>query len=123
MEATIVAEVRKGMITRLRPLGCKGCGKTARKTGSSNSASKAALKKVLREALARVRDGGYPVVKLPVPIVSAREIGIPIGPIIIIIGGPTGIDFCIVITDDDGFTCVYCLFTPMPLCVGPVILN
>ncbi len=122
VEVTVVAELRHGTITKIRPLGCRGCTEKSTEARKSGQRTKVAPKKLLREALSRIRELGLPVVKVPVPIAGA-DLEIPIGPIIIIIGPPFGIDFCISYTDDDGFYCLACLFTPTPICVGPVVLN
>ena len=115
-DATIVAEIHKGMITRLAPIGCKGCsegkGAAARKGG-------AASKKKLRAALTRVRELGLSGVKLPIPVRKAPDLGIQIGPIIIY-GDP--FDICIVVEEPNGDTCVVCLFGP-GICVGKVIVQ
>jgi hypothetical protein len=108
-EATIVAEVRKGMITKLRPLACKGCVEGMSKAGTNRRTANAATKKVLREALVRVRKLRQPVTKLPLPLRSVQSLNISIGPIIVVIG--PGIDICIRIDYEDS-SCVYCLFSP-----------
>lgn len=115
-EATVVAELRKGMITKLTPIGCKGCsevkGRAARKSGPT-------VKKALRAALTRVRELGLSGVKLPIPIRSVSALDIQIGPIIIY-GDP--FDICIVVDSPDGWTCVECLFGP-GICIGPVVFD
>ena len=40
IEATLVAEIRKGVITKLKPVGCKGC---AANKGAAGSAAETAL--------------------------------------------------------------------------------
>jgi hypothetical protein len=122
VEVTVVAELRHGAITKIRPLGCKGCTEKSTEARKGGQRTKVASKKLLRETLSRIRQLGLPVVKVPVPIAGA-DLDIPIGPVIIIIGGPSGIDFCISYTDDDGFYCLACLFSSVTLCVGPVVLN
>jgi len=114
-ETTLVATVNRGKITKLTPIGCKGCAGT--KGGRKGGVSK----KVLRAALTRMRELGLQPVRLPIPISNTRELlSIQIGPIIIY-GDP--FDICIAVDDPDGGWCVYCLFGP-GLCVGPVtILN
>src|SRR4030042_3203526 len=76
VKATLVAEVREGMITKIKPLGCPNCmkQKPEPKTG------KDAFKKVAREALKRVQTLGEPVMKLPIPI--ERDRSIDIGPVV-----------------------------------------
>ena len=113
-ETTLIATVNRGKITKLTPVGCKGCAsaKGARKGGS-------VPKKVLRAALTRMRELGLQPTKLPIPINNLKALrAIEIGPIIIY-GDP--FDICIAIDDPDGGWCVYCLFGP-GLCVGPVVV-
>jgi len=112
VKATLVAEVRKGMITKIKPLGCPNCMKHKPETKTS----KAAFKKAVREALKRVRTLGEPVMKLPIPIESARTIRI--GPIVIIYNGTFNI--CIVLDfPDKDMVCMICLFD-RPICGGPM---
>ena len=111
VKATLVAEVRKGMITKIKPLGCPNCMKHKPETKTG----KAAFKKVAREALKRVQTLGEPVMKLPIPIESARAIDI--GPIVIIYNDH--FDICIVVDFPDGEMCFYCLFGPW-ICAGPI---
>lgn len=111
VKATLVAEVREGMITKIKPLGCPNCTKPKPET----KAGKAAFKKAVREALKRVRTLGEPVMKLPIPIESARTIDI--GPIVIIYNDHFNI--CIVVDFPDGKFCLYCLFG-RPICFGPI---
>ena len=118
VEATVVAEIEKGMITKLMPLDCKGCEKAAAKRGS-----KGVDKKFARETLARMRDLGLSGTPLPakLPTTSALEIGrgfIEIGPIVIY--WPP--DICISVYYTDGVSCLYCLFGP-GICVGPVVVQ
>jgi hypothetical protein len=116
VNATLAAEIRNGAITRIRPMFCKNCVKEK----AVAKADTKELKKVSREALKRVREGGYPVVKLPIPITSARSLDIPIGPIIIIIQWPP--DICIIVSLPDGEICMFCLFGPN-LCAGPIVVG
>jgi hypothetical protein len=111
VKATLVAEVREGMITKIKPLGCPNCMKHKPETKTG----KAAFKKVAREALKRVQTLGEPVMKLPIPIESARTIDI--GPIVIIYNDH--FDICIVVDFPDGEMCFYCLFGPS-ICAGPI---
>jgi len=115
-EATIVAEVRKGTITKLIPIGCKGCT-PAKRTGTRKGGT--AVKKALRAALTRVRELGLTGVKLPIPIRTISALEIQVGPIIIY-GDP--FDICIIVETTDGWTCCYCLFGP-GICIGPVIFE
>ena len=114
--ATIAAEIRNGAITRIKPVACQSCAKRE----AEAKGSKAELKKVVLEALKRVRDSGQRLVKMPIAIMSARSFDIPIGPIIITIGWPP--DICIVVQEPDGEICWYCLTTPDG-CVGPIIVQ
>ena len=111
VKATLVAEVREGMITKIKPLGCPNCMKHKPETKTG----KAAFKKAAREALKRVQTLGEPVMKLPIPIESARTIDI--GPIVVIYDDH--FDICIVVDFPDGETCFYCLFGPS-ICAGPI---
>jgi hypothetical protein len=114
-ETTLIATIRRGAITKLTPIGCKGCTepKGARKRG-------AVPKKVLRAALVRVRELGLPVLKLPLPVKNREALRyIDIGPIVIY-GNP--FDICIVLTGTDGWTCFYCLFGP-GICIGPIVVK
>jgi len=118
VEATVVAEIEKGMITKLMPLDCKGCDKAMLKRGS-----KGVNKKFARETLTRLRDLGLSGTPLPaaLPTKSAMEVGngwIEIGPIVIY--WPP--DICISVDYTDGVSCLYCLFG-YGICVGPVIVN
>jgi hypothetical protein len=118
-EATIVAEIRKGKITKLRPLACKGCVEGMSKAGTNRRTANAATKKVLREALVRVGKLGQPVTKLPLPLRSVQSLDIPIGPIIVVFG--PGINICVVIDLGD-WVCIYCLFGT-GLCFGDVVFT
>jgi len=75
----VAAEIRKGMITRLRPVACAGC--------PSGRLSAARMKKILAEVTRRVEAAREPYLKLPMPLAISRRIGasIKIGPIVIII--------------------------------------
>ncbi len=112
-EVTIVAEVRKGMITRLTPVGCKGCSEA--KGGPARKGS-AALKKELKAALARIRELRLRGPKLPIPIRTVRSfLDIDIGPITISF---RPFNVCILIDNMDGNTCYYCLFGGLIFCLG-----
>ena len=111
VKTTLVAEVREGMITKIKPRGCPNCMKRKPETKTA----KAAFKKVAREALKRVQTLGEPVLKLPIPIESARTIDI--GPIVIIYNDH--FDICLVVDFPDGKMCFYCLFGPW-ICAGPI---
>jgi hypothetical protein len=120
VEATIVAEICKGMITNLTPIDCKGCSRDARKAArGTRSGGAAPTKKALRAALERVLQLGYPGVKLPIAVPTAKPLEIVIGPIIIY-GDP--LDICIVLSYPGGETCVSCL-VGRGICVGPVVLE
>lgn len=115
VETTLVATIQDGKITRLAPVTCRGCTEKPNiKPKTKKSESSAALKKSVREALAYMKEKGLNPVKLPVPVTSEALVEIEIGPIII---GPVIIDiwppnFCIVLSDDDGTWCTYCLWGP-----------
>ena len=114
VKAMLVAEVREGMITKLRPLGCPACMKRKPETRTG----KAAFKKAVREALRRVRTLGEPVMKLPIPI--ERALTIDIGPIVIIIDDGY-FNICIVLDfPDQDMVCIFCLFSSRPVCGGPM---
>lgn len=102
---TLEAEIERGMVVALRPIGCEGCApRKARKVGS------AALKKTMR-TLARQLEGGgirQPALPIPLRISSRRGFQIPFGPIIIVIGDW---DFCVEVWIGDRF-CWWCLFGP-----------
>jgi hypothetical protein len=106
MKASVMAEVRNGLITEVRPLGCDNCG-PARKLG----------KKGLRKALKRVIALGKPTMTLPIPISSLvhqrrKKTIIVWGPIMMIKGS----DFCIVVNHTDGAYCMYCQSSSVPIC-------
>lgn len=116
----IVAEIKKGMITALKPLGCEGCA-PKRKT------SQAKYKKALTEAAYRVAPLDKHRITLPMPLKKASikniGLGIVIGPIIILgPGNPTNPrPGCIYIWGPggacwicDGFTCCVTPTDPHP---------
>jgi len=117
VEATLVATIQGGKITRLSPARCRGCSENDhknRKTGPN-----AALKKSVHAALAYMKENSPNPVKLPIPVTAKALLGIEIGPIII---GPVIIDIwppniCIVLDEPDGSWCTYCLWGPT-LCGG-----
>jgi hypothetical protein len=112
VKATLVAEVRQGMITKIKPLDSPNCIKPKPET----KAGKAAFMKAAREALKRVQILGEPVTKLPIPIESVRTIRI--GPVVIIYNDHFNI--CIVLDfPDDDMVCMICLFG-RPICAGPI---
>ena len=80
---TLAAEIRKGMITRLSPVSCRGC--------KPGRVSRAKLKKVLTDARQRREVKSSP--KLPMRLAISRTRGIIIGPIVIVI--------------DEGIPCVW----------------
>jgi hypothetical protein len=115
MNARLEAEVRKGLITKIRPVGCEKCGHLKSKGKRST-----ALKKVLGEGIERLRALGESGVKLPIPISQlSRETG-TIGPVTITI--EDGV-ICIEVTYPDGKTCLYCSDAPIGLCVGPIVVQ
>ncbi|MDO8943558.1 MAG: hypothetical protein Q7U75_10265 [Desulfobacterales bacterium] len=106
----IAAEIRRGKIVALLPVGCKGCA--PRKGGKVGSA---VLKKTVRLVAQKLRDAGIETPSMPIPVVISRRLGlqIPFGPIIIVIGDPGdgGFDFCIQIWIGNKF-CWWCLLSP-----------
>jgi len=125
VEVTVGAEVRKGSIVKIRPLACNICAKKT-KPRTTARIRKATTKKVMLKALERVRALGHPTVKLPLPITRAREIDIPIGPIIVVISNNDIWSICLEICFQDGQCCLYCLFgrggriLTGKMCFGPV---
>ena len=105
MSATVAAEIRRGVITKITPVACRNCGNHKR-TGKG---SKSTVKRVAAEAVQRVRGLRLPVFELPKSFSSAREIDIPIGPIVIVIFTDP-IDLCILIDEAGGGWCLWCLF-------------
>ena len=75
----VAAEIRKGMITRLRPVACAGC--------PSGRLSAANLRKILTAVTPSVEAAGEPYLKFPMPLAISRRTGasIKIGPIVVII--------------------------------------
>jgi hypothetical protein len=116
-EATVVAEVSKGMITKLTPIACEGCAKPA---GAAARKVNAAKKKEFRAVLVRVRELGLSGTKLPIPVKSTRAFAdLEIGPIIITLWPP---DFCIVVGYTDGESCEYCVWG-LGLCMSNVVVK
>jgi hypothetical protein len=96
---TLVAEVRKGMIVKVRPLPCVGCKR--------RPLGKARLKRTLTEVTKRVEALGQPQPRLPMALTeSGGSWGGTFGPITIIID--EGIP-CIWIYVGDT-VCVICAF-------------
>ena len=86
VSCTLVAEIRKGMITRLRPLPCVGCKR--RRLGKSK------LKGILTEATKRIEALGKPRPRLPMALAeSGGTWGGTFGPIVIVI--------------DEGIPCIW----------------
>jgi hypothetical protein len=104
----LVAEIRKGMIVRLRPLHCKSCKPSGRKSPSRLERQRAA-----KAALQKVRDSGLRPVRLPMSTERLRGGGLG-NTITIIIDW----EICIVIESDDGTICYYCTQTGS-FCIGP----
>jgi hypothetical protein len=98
VSCTLAAEIRNGMITRLRPLPCAGC--------TRRRASQAKLRRLLVEATRRIEALGLPQLRLPMPLKAAGTWGGKIGPIVIVID--EGIP-CIWIYIGDT-VCVFCVF-------------
>jgi hypothetical protein len=108
MKVTVAAEVRKGLITEIRPLDCTSCGN--RKTKRKHS--KAIVREVALQALKRAHALNEPTVRLPIPIARLATdfpIEIDIGPIVIILDDG-GFDICIMVDSPGGGWCLYCLF-------------
>lgn len=112
---TLVAEVRSGIITEIKPRGCDCCTPRKGKPAASTAQVKA-LQLAVNAELTR-RKVEHP--KWPIGTVARASLGfgIPIGPIIIIIGtfpgeGIDTFDICIVINSGDGKSCTYCLLRP-----------
>src|SRR3989442_1881439 len=78
VSAVLAAEIHNGAITGIRPVSSH----VHPRRGRGMKATKAERKKATTEVLKRVRDGGHPVVQLPIRITSAQSFSIPIGPII-----------------------------------------
>jgi hypothetical protein len=121
--ATVAVEIRKGVLTKVKPVSCPGCEKTGKKgkKGKKGKASPAATKKFQLEVLQRIRDLGIPPLTTPKTIASLADIiEIDFGPIYILIGD-NFFDLCITVSGGtDGLECSYCLFLP-PACsqTGP----
>ena len=109
----VEAEVRKGLITKIRPVGCENCGPLKSK-GKANGA----FKKMARESLKRVRDLGKPVVKLPIPISHLSRSHIVFGPVVVDWDNPR-LGMCISVDYTDGVSCVWCQNSPFSFCIGP----
>lgn len=98
----MVAEVRKGMVVKLRPLHCTGC-----KPSVKTSPTQKERQSVAKAALQKVRDLGLHSVQLPMSVARLRggSLGITITIII-------DWEICIVIELDDGSLCFICTQTP-----------
>jgi hypothetical protein len=129
LEATLVAEIKRGAITKVAPRECKGCQDDRRagsdvqtkrrEDGTGRRTGTAALKKLAREVLVRQHELGLPLPKFPIPLRAAPDLEITIGPVTVVIGGETGVNVCVSYDDDDGFSCYACAFQNFILCVGP----
>jgi len=99
VSCTLVAEVRKGMVTRVKPLPCVGCKRRRLPTSK--------LKGLLTEATRRIEALGKPQPRLPMAFKKVGDSwGGTFGPIVIIID--EGIP-CIWIYIGDT-VCVICAF-------------
>lgn len=111
----VSAEIRRGQVVALLPVGCKGC-----EPRKGKKAGAAALKKSVRLVGQKLRDAGILSPTLPTPVVISRRLGfeIPFGPIIIVIGDPGdgGFDFCVQIWIGNKL-CWWCLLSPSG-CIG-----
>jgi hypothetical protein len=114
--ATCVATISKGFITKLSPTECANCHETSAKAAPRGSATK----KVAREALEQIRKLGKPALQLPIPVAALRR-EIKLGPIVILCGDTSGCDLCIDYIDENGWSCIYCIFSGVGLCIGPVV--
>jgi hypothetical protein len=85
VSCTLVAEIRKGMITGLSPLPCAGC--------RGRRVSSAKLKKLLTAVTSRIEAMGGQPLRLPMPLARSGIWGGRIGPIVIVI--------------DEGIPCVW----------------
>jgi hypothetical protein len=114
---TLSAEIRRGKIVSVKPHACESCSpKTGKKIFSRSSA-----KELLRTVARELENRGIPHPKMALAITGGLGFGIPIGPIVIIIGtdpdeGVDWFDFCIVIYSGAG-SCIYCLLAPNA-CIG-----
>jgi hypothetical protein len=109
----VAAEIQRGMIVALKPLGCEGCTPKG-----SKKASSAALKKTTAALARKLKQGdiSQPALPMPLQISAQRGFDIPIGPIVIVIGGDIWIDVCIQIWIGNKL-CWWCLFGPNG-CIG-----
>jgi hypothetical protein len=115
MTATVEAEVRKGLITKIRPVGCENCGPRKSKGRASG-----VFKKVVRDALKRVRALGEPAVKLPVSVSQLTRTHIDFGPVFITwFGDIPRLSMCITVHYTDGVICTFCQHFSYPICSGP----
>jgi len=85
VSCTLVAEIRRGMITGLTPLPCAGC--------RVRRVSQARLKALLTAVTTRIEAMGGPQPRLPIPLARSGIWGGRIGPIVIVI--------------DEGIPCVW----------------
>jgi hypothetical protein len=107
VSVTLAAEIRNGIITKLKPVSCPGCEKPAPKKKRSTEESKAFHLKLVK----RLREIGIPPPIVPKPLRSIEDLSdIDIGPITIFPDGR--FDICITIIETDGTECMYCLFGP-----------
>ena len=112
MNITLEAEVRKGLITKIRPVGCKNCGPQKK----SKRKHRSAFNVVAREVLKRARVLGKRAT-LPIPVSAVSKL--VVGRIIIITNDDW--DICITVYGPFGVVCIFCLFAP-GVCFGPAKL-
>jgi len=99
--ATLVAEIRKGMVTGLSLRGCANCP-------PGPKADKAKLKRIFPQVAEKTLQVPGRTVTLPIPIKRTGSlIRIVIGPIVIVI--QTDPQFCIMVEVGNGF-CIVCFF-------------
>jgi hypothetical protein len=104
---TLAAEIRSGIMTKLKPVSCPGCEKPTANKKRSAEESKALHSRLVK----RLKQIGLPPPILPKPLKSVADlIEIDIGPITIFPDGR--FDICITIGGVDGTECTFCLFGP-----------
>jgi hypothetical protein len=114
---TLSVAIRQGKIVSLKPHACESCSPKSGKEAVSRSTAKELLQTVARE----LENRRIPHPKIRISLRGGLGFGIPIGPIVIIIGtdpdeGVDWFDFCIVIYSGAG-SCIYCLLSPNA-CIG-----
>jgi hypothetical protein len=113
---TLSVEIRGGKIVSLKPHACESCSPE----GGRKTVSRAKAKELLQAIDRELERRHIPNSKMSLAI-NAPAFGIPIGPIVIIIGtdpdeGVDWNDLCIVIKSGVS-SCIYCLIAPNA-CIG-----